>query len=159
MSTRAAKVPAPGAKRITISGIMAVPDDFGRLRILIFAERPDGRPDGSWQRLRAAAPQSAHCKVPYVASRPAGPGELPTPDADGVLGTAWFVAPRRRSYWLQRASELRGQWVSVEATVRPYMRPHMRPQDGEPPGDHSPRQGASLDLSLVTRLAPGQGQY
>ena len=45
---RAARVPAPGALRVALRGILAVPDDFGRLRLLLLDEGPDGAPDGSW---------------------------------------------------------------------------------------------------------------
>lgn len=54
---RAPRVAAPGAQRITLTGVMAVPDDFGRLRLLLLDERPDGAPDGSWGRLRNAVPR------------------------------------------------------------------------------------------------------
>ena len=53
-SGRAPRVPAPGAQRVSLAGVMAVPDDFGRLRLILLGERPDGAPDSSWARLRVA---------------------------------------------------------------------------------------------------------
>lgn len=141
---------------------MAVPDDFGRLRLLLLDERPDGTTDGSWGRLRDAVPRPhADYRTPYEVR--AGPLD---PDAVGVRGTVWIVLPiHRRAYWREVAEGLRGQWVSVEVTVRPF---HLPNEPREPPSVDAPDnqqrqrqriqssfQGTSLDLTMLApMLAP-----
>jgi len=125
MPGRAGRVAAPGARRVTLTGVMAVPDDFNRARLLILGERPDGAPDGSWARLRAAC----------VDCEPRA-GE---PRAGEPRGVVCLVLPaHRRAHWLGVAEALRGQWVTVEATVRPYKR-------GERGG-----HGNALDLAMLS---------
>jgi hypothetical protein len=121
---------APGAQRIALTGIMAVPDDFGRVRILLLDKSPGGSYDASWSRLRAAVPKNSdEYSVPYEESE----------DAD-IKGRAWFVLPaRRRTHFLETAAAARGQWVRVEATIRPFV----VTQKG------IPRRGTSLDLASI----------
>lgn len=139
---RATRVTAPGAQRITINGIMAVPDNFGRLRLLILNEQPDGSPDGSWGRLRGSIPQlHAIDRLPY---------EEAHTSPDGVRGTAWIVLPtHRRAHWLGVATALRGQWVTAEVTVRPFI---IRGAALEA------ERGISLDLSMVQPARPHVGR-
>ena len=128
MSGRAPRVAAPGSRRVTLTGVMAVPDDFGRARLVIIGERPDGTPDSSWARLRAA----------HVDCEPARGAE---PRAGEPHGVVCLVLPaHRRPHWLGVAETLRGQWVTVEATVRPYRR-----------GEHGER-GNALDLAMLAPL-------
>ena len=163
---RAPRVAAPGAQRITLTGIMAVPDDFGRLRLLLLDERPDGAPDGSWGRLRAAVPRlHASYRPPYEMRA----GVL-GPDADNVRGTVWIVLPaHRRTYWLGVAESLRGRWVTVEVTVRPF---RLALQEGaaaaqatqegattaqttqeDAAAAQAAQEGAALDLAMLTPMA------
>ena len=177
---RAARVAAPGAQRITVNGILAVPDDFSRLRLLLLDEKPDGSPDGSWSRLQSSIPQP-HANASHPgdanashpgnanASHPGNANASHPGDAnashpgnanashrlpyeantshhpDGVRGTAWIVLPaHRRAYWLGVAADLRGQWVTAEVTVRPFVIPGTA-------ADYYQR-GISLDLSMLTQL-------
>jgi len=145
---RAARVAAPGAPRVTFDGIMAVSDDFGRLRVLILDAGPDGRPSDAGRALRAAVPRPAappgdphrgEYRPPFELL--AGP--LP-PDAAGVRGVAWAVPPaRRRDFWLAEAARLRGRWVRLEATVRPFAVGF---------GEAGGFAGASLDVAMLTAL-------
>jgi hypothetical protein len=98
---RAARVSAPGARRITIEGIMAVPDDYGRIRIVLADERPDGSPNRS--------------KENYL--RVTGGGAAATHRDTAAAVTA---PAHRRAYWLGEAARLRGQWVTAEAVLRPF---------------------------------------
>ena len=112
MSARATRVSAPGAARLTLNGIVAVPDDFGRLRLQLLIEGPTGYPDSSLPRLQRA--------VATFGQRFEGPFTL---DADGSA-MVWIVAPaHRRAFWLERAAELRGTWASAEVTLRGFARP------------------------------------
>ena len=154
---RAPRVAAPGAQRITLTGVMAVPDDFGRLRLLLLDERPDGAPDGSWGRLRNAVPRlHAGYRPPYEMR--AG---LLGSDADNVRGTVWIVLPaHRRTYWLGVAESLRGRWVTAEVTVRPF---RLASQEGAAAaqegaaaaqeGAAAAQEGAALDLAMLTQMA------
>lgn len=141
---RASRVTAPGAQRITLTGIMAVPDDFGRLRLLLLDERPNGVPDGSWGRLRNAVPRlHAGYRPPYEMRA----GVLGS-DADNVRGTVWIVLPaHRRTYWLGVAESLRGRWVTAEVTVRPF---RLASQEG---AAAAAQEGAALDLAMLTQMA------
>ena len=161
---RAARVAAPGAQRITVNGILAVPDDFSRLRLLLLDEKPDGSPDGSWSRLQSSIPQP-HANASHPgdanASHPGNANASHPGDAnaihrlpyeantshhpDGVRGTAWIVLPaHRRAYWLGVAADLRGQWVTAEVTVRPFVIPGT--------AANYYQRGISLDLSMLTQL-------
>lgn len=132
---RAPRIAAPGAQRVTLTGIMAVSDDYGRARLLILDERPNGVADSSWGVLQNAVPRvHADYQPPYEVCVGSA--------SDGVRGTVWFVLPaHRRAHWLEVAKNLRGQWVTVEATVRPFMIPGREPSGG-----------ASLDLAMLTPL-------
>lgn len=132
---RATAVAPPGAKRLTLTGIMAVPDDFGRIRILL-VESIGSRPDFSWKTLHDELPDTpgSDFKVPY---------RLQAIDSEGVRGEFWAVAPaHRREHWLAVAAATRGRSVRVEVTVRSYMFPAAT--DGTK-GSH----GASLDVSMI----------
>jgi hypothetical protein len=140
---RASRVVAPGAQRIILTGIMAVSDDFNRLRLLLLNEQPDGTTDGSWGRLRHAVSclsGQTHTTFhhPYEANQHTHSAD----PAEEICGTVWIVLPtHRRTHWLKVAESLRGRWVTVEATVRPYMVP-----------GHEAR-GASLDLAMLTPMS------
>jgi len=130
---------------------MAVSDDFGRLRLLLLDERPDGAPDGSWGRLRDAVPRPhAAYRAPYEVRA----GAL-GPDADGIRGTVWIVLPaHRRAHWLGVAEGLRGQWVTVEVTVRPFHFPSAGRETAGAGAVAEYQQGASLDLAMLAPAAP-----
>lgn len=140
--TRAPKVPAPGAKRLTLTGVMAVPDDYGRVRVLLMDPLPGGLPDRSWAILQNEAPVGYGDHAPYVL-HPGGD--------EGARGEFWAVAPaRRKEHWLKVAGELRGQEVRVEVTVRPYSYAgHARMADKE--GAHL--RGLALDIAMIEPLA------
>lgn len=136
---RATRVAAPGAVRLTLTGIVAVSDDFSRVRLLLLDEGHDGRPDPSAGALRRAVPARGDAGVPYELRD----GPLPA-DAAGVRGACWAVPPaHRRAHWLAVAAGLRGRWARAEVTLRPYC------VEG--------RRGVSLDLSMLEELAPRAG--
>jgi hypothetical protein len=139
---RAAKVAAPGAARLTLTGIAAVSDDFGRVRILLLDEGRDGRPDGSARALRAAV--GVVTGTDFRAPHELRDGPLP-PSAEGVRGACWAVPPaHRRAHWLGVATALRGQWVRAEVTVRRYA--FARDDDG------TRAAGVALDLAMLEAL-------
>ena len=143
---RAAKVAAPGAIRITLQGIMAVPDDFGRVRVLLVDEFPDGTRDYSAAALRRAIPDNKNMSVPYRIKEHAD---------DGVLGEFWCVLPQRYAkHWTAVAAELRGRPVKEEATLRPFQMV-VRGNDG-PDGEESEtiNSGMSLDVALIEEVRP-----
>jgi len=150
-SKRRARVAAPGARRVTFTGIMAVPDDFGRLRVLLIERFADGTPDGSWAAL-AREFSRAGGGLPYEL-REGGA------DADGVRGTVRVAVPvRYRAHWGRVAESLRGQEVRVEATVRPYT---FQPDAETSPGGEAQQatvSGVALDLAVLeareNRAAP-----
>lgn len=101
---RASRIAAPGAQRIILTGIMAVSDDFDRIRVLLL--------DDSWKKL----PQpSKDGKCPYTV----------TADSNDVRATVCVVVPlHRKKYWLQLAESLRGKIVTIEMTVRHFFLPN-----------------------------------
>lgn len=122
-----------------LTGVMAVPDAFGRLRVLLVDRLRDGRSGTSWATLSAAAPGSGDASAPF---------EFGAPDADGVRGEFRATPPaHRKKYWLGVAEELRGQEVRVEVTVRPFS--FVR-ADGV-----TWVSGMALDLAMVEPLVPG----
>ena len=128
-SGRASRVPAPGARRVSLAGVMAVPDDFGRLRLIVLGERPDGTPDSAWARLRVA----------HVDCEPGGAGAGHAGEPHGVV--CLVLPAHRRAHWRGVAEALRGQWVTAEATVRPFKR-------------ECGGSGNALDLAMLAPLAP-----
>lgn len=100
---RKARIAAPGARRLNLSGVMLVPDAHGRVRVALADPLPCGDRDHSWAVL--AREPGLTCYI-----KPAG-------DERGVF---WLALPRRRDYWLEVAESLRGREVCVEATLRPY---------------------------------------
>jgi hypothetical protein len=139
---RAARVAAPGAQRLELVGEVAVPDEHGRVRLLILDTGPDGRPDPSWGRLVAGVPRRhAEYQPPYEG---ASAGETA---ATGVRGVARITLPaRRRQYWLDLAGSLRGKPARLEVTVRPFA------FDAE---DGARREGAALDLAMMEAVPRG----
>jgi hypothetical protein len=147
------RIAAPGAARLTLTGIVAAPDDFGRIRILLLNRRLAGGAahlaggaaardeyDPSWRQLLAAV---------GMADSAAGGRHTPhnitagdrAPDPDGVRGECWVTAPpRHRAHWLAVAAALRGRWARAEVTVRRYRRP-------------AGRGGARADCGTVLDLA------
>lgn len=110
---RAPAVAAPGAARVAFTGVLAVPDDFGRLRVVLVDRLAGGAPDGSAAALARALPRRGPgFSVPY---------ELAADAAGGTRGVAWVTVPaRHRAHWGAEAERLRGREVRVEATVRPF---------------------------------------
>lgn len=122
MAARASKIASPGTKRITFNGIVAVSDDFNRLRIILLDEGKDNKPDYSKDRLKRAAPL------------------LTFENNDEVVCVV--LPAHRRNHWLAQAKELRGQWVTVEATMRPFMIPMGKESS----------HGVALDLCMLSPL-------
>lgn len=137
---RAARIPAPGTQRVTFTGVMAVPDSFGRLRILLTDRSADGRPNHSLATLRRAIPGAGPgYSVPYEIAADRRPG-------DDVAATVFVVLPARYcKHWSSVAEGLRGKEVRVEATVRPF-------SFAKGASEHV--TGASLDLAMLEAASP-----
>ena len=165
------RIAAPGAARLTLTGIVAAPDDFGRIRILLLDRRLAGGAAGgaahssdlaggaahlaggaaardeydpSWRQLLAAVGHAAAGRhTPHnITAGDRGP------DHDGVRGECWVTAPpRHRAHWLAVAAALRGRWARAEVTVRRYRRPAGR--GGADCGDDC---GTVLDLAALDPL-------
>jgi hypothetical protein len=132
---RAAKIPSPGAARITLTGIMAVPDDFGRLRIILVDRTSDGQFDPSLGNLRDA--------IPYKGPQFSLPYEMKIDKDDDTVGTATiFVPDRYKKHWGAVAESLRGLEVKLEATLRPFTI-H---------GKDASTSGVALDLAMLEPL-------
>jgi len=118
---------------------MAVPDDFGRLRVLLLDRGADGAPDLSWVRLAREVPRARPgSSVPYELWNDAG---------DGTRGAVHVTVPdRHRAHWGPVAEKLRGQEVRVEATVRPFRIP------GDPGSVTA--VGVALDLAALGPRPP-----
>lgn len=152
MTTRARRVSAPGAPRLTLTGVMAVPDKFGRVRILLLNEHPDGSPNKSFTILDTAL--EGVVDLPFTRNTPK------SIKADGVVGVCWAVSPaHRKAHWLGVAEQLRGQWVRIEVTVRKYCvfgspAPELaQAQEQAQAQERVP--GASLDICMIEALLPG----
>lgn len=131
---RRAPVAAPGAKRLTLTGVMGVPDEYGRIRVLLVDRLACAqRKDLSWRTLLDEVPGGKAFSVPY---------ELHGADSEGVRGEFWAVAPARlRRHWLEQAAALRGQEVCLEVTVRNYTTAAT--------AERAASYGASLDISML----------
>jgi hypothetical protein len=120
--------PASARERHTLFGFMGSADQFHRLRLLLTDQHPDGHPDTTADFLRRRFGDNL-------------PGRLrDRTSSSGLCGECWLSTPRHREYWLHRARELEGQYVSVEVTVRYYS------FDG--------RRGVGLDVSLIEPVPP-----
>jgi len=126
---RAAPIAAPGAARITFTGIMAAPDDFGRLRVLLESDWAAPLVDHSASRLDIACRQAARrlCAQATIAENgEAAEVEITLAYAEaggrcGASAQALLTVPARHSaHWLATAADLRGRPVRVEATIRTY---------------------------------------
>lgn len=151
---RAPRIPAPGAERIIITGIMAASDSYDRVRIMILDEGKNNYPDPSAARLRKCAPPDCALTTCEVSAKttcgfsnvPYNLRDEPTlpASADGVRGTCWMVLPKNhKAHWLATAAELRGRWVRAEALVRRFT---FELEDG------GRRAGVSLDLAMLAEL-------
>jgi hypothetical protein len=134
-------VAAPGARRLTLTGIMAVPDTFGRVRVLLVDRLlTTQRADFSWKTLLDEIPGSAMFGTPY---------RLHAVDTEGTRGEFWAVPPaHRRKHWLELAATLRGREVQLEVTVRNYTIAATL--------ERTASHGASLDVSMI-ELAGASG--
>jgi hypothetical protein len=92
-----ARIARPGTQRVQFTGIVAVPDDFGRIRILIT----------SYQQ-KQLTQQAAFLPIIQI--------DRPSDEYHFIVNV---TAQYRHEYWLKVAEERRGQIVTVEATVRP----------------------------------------
>jgi len=139
---RAARAAAPGARRIVFTGVMAVPDDYGRLRIILLERFADGAPDSSWAMLARELPKvGPDYSVPYEIQ----------PADDETRGIVRVTVPaRHRKHWGPVAESLRGREVRVEATVRPFR--FAKPQEGG--GEAEYAAGVALDLAMLEARAP-----
>jgi hypothetical protein len=134
-SKRAPRVASPGTKRLVITGVLGVTDDFGRIRLILCDTKPDGSFDDSWKVLRKEAPNG-----PYKLED----GLVRAGEDRGVVHIV--VPPTHRAHWLDVAADLRGQWVRVEALLRPF---------NMVLGDGSRSAGTSLDLAALEALGQG----
>ncbi len=133
---RAPRVPAPGGQRLTLTGIMAVPDDFGRIRVLLVDRLPG----------RSHTDPSCATLLREVRCGPGGspPYRVHATDTEGVRGEFWAVPPaHRKKHWLDTANTLRGQAVQVEVTVRHF---RFASDAGSAPDQLA---GASLDVAMI----------
>ena len=106
---------------ITLRGIVAVPDTYGRLRFLLQERKDESKAvDASWVALVKAAPARAGYHLPY---------HLREPDAEGLRGEFWASAEGKKTkystvdrsaYWGAFAEARRGQEVEVEVAVQRY---------------------------------------
>ena len=97
------------ATTLHLSGIMAVPDDFERIRVLLMNPLPSGMIDKSANVLREAS-----INYPNLSFK------LHPRDTEGVIGEFWATLPKYKKHWLSIAADLRGREVKVEVTLRPY---------------------------------------
>lgn len=133
--TRKPAVAAPGATRLSLTGIMAVPDDFGRIRVLLVDRLSTGAGDYSYAALRREIPAGPGFAAPYVTREP---------DSEGTRGEFHAVPPaRHKAHWLKVAEELRGREVRVEVTVRRYSFDTLARHGA----------GASLDVAMIEPFA------
>ena len=159
------RIAAPGAARLTLTGIVAAPDDFGRIRIMLLDRRSAGglaahgnsaaardEYDPSWRQLLAAVGVADSAAGGHAAGGRHTPHNLTAgdraPDRDGVRGECWVTAPpRHRAHWLAVAAALRGRWARAEVTVRRYRRPA-----GRGGADCGADCGTVLDLAALDLL-------
>ena len=130
------RIASPSARRVTFTGIMAVPDDFGRIRVILMEKFANGHYDTSWSILRRELPKlNQWYSVPY---------ELHPPMDDETRGIAHVTVPKRhKKYWDSIATSLLGKEVQIEATIRPF-------RFANRSGEYT--TGVSLDLaSLILR--------
>ena len=107
-------------KTLTLRGVVAAPDAYGRLRFLLVEKRKDGQYDGSWAALAKEIPTCRGFHMPY---------SLREPDEDGVRGEFVVVVatPRskyctedRAAYWTKFVEPLRGAEVEVDVQPKKY---------------------------------------
>ena len=101
---------------LELTGILTKTGPSGRLHLCLVdvLETQRGRYDGTWRKLRAAIPPSAHHTVPYKFDLGGAP------DDAGIRGECWICLPRakaRRKRLIDYAATLRGK--EVRLTVRP----------------------------------------
>jgi hypothetical protein len=123
---------------------MAVPDSFGRVRVLLMSSLPNGKADRGAELLRVSLPFSSGLDLPF---------RLHARDAEDTVGEFWAVPPaHRRRYWLDLATELRGTPVRVEVTLRPYTFPV--PGAVEPSTEKaSVLHGVAFDVAMIEKLS------
>lgn len=87
----------PGTQKISFTGLVAVPDDFQRLRLLLTTH----------EKIEMC---KQHMNLPITAIERS---------TDQFQYIVIVVIPKRyRQYWLGIAQELRGQLAAIETTVR-----------------------------------------
>jgi hypothetical protein len=106
---------------LTLRGVVAAPDAFGRLRFLLLEKRNDKHYDTSWAALAKAMPAREGVRVPYV---------LRDPDTDRLRGEFTVTLPPNRrtkydtvdhaAYWSKFVAPLRGKEVEVVAKPKRY---------------------------------------
>lgn len=117
-------------QRLTLTGIMAVTDDFNRLRLMILDKTQEGCNDQSFNILKRVITTD---KKPYEVST--------RPDLDGVVCIVTFSTPKRNlQHWLTTAASLRGKPVKVECSTRRY---NYTASNGDV------KNGTSLDVQLI----------
>lgn len=131
MNRKSNRIPSPFNERITISGYMAAPDDFGRIRLIIVDQTPENKIDRSAHILRTKVPKlGIKYNVPYKLVET-------TTQTDDTRGVVTFTIPdHRKEYWLAESTGYRGRWVTIEATKRPYRLLNSH--------------GMALDISLIS---------
>ena len=157
---RRARVAAPGAVRVELTGIVMAPDRFGRIRLLVVDESA-GLPivnkpaanalantrtkDLTAARLRAAGAADA-----IVAAD--GARAPAAPDRDGAWGVVSLVAPAaHRAHWIAVAGSLRGARARAEVTLRRYafMAPASLASKSKQAIEEVDRCGVALDLCML----------
>jgi hypothetical protein len=157
---RRARVAAPGAVRVELTGVVMAPDRFGRIRLLVVDESA-GLPivnkpaanalantrtkDLTAARLRAAGAADA-----IVAAD--GTRAPAAPDRDGAWGVVSLVAPAaHRAHWIAVAGSLRGARARAEVTLRRYafMAPASLASKAKQAIEEVDRCGVALDLCML----------
>lgn len=153
-SPQTARISAPGAARLELSGQLLTCDDFGRLRLLLLRESPAGERDQSHFQLRAAcahalgmsiAAAEACARLPYVATDTSATAAAATAATvshsvyELEVATVSVVIPKRYTdHWAATAARLRGRYVRVTVGLRRF---HLA-------GKPKP-YGVSLDLQSI----------
>ena len=96
MPSKRERIASPNAKKITIAGTMAVPNNYIRLIL-----------NNEYEQKKILNYYGAY----YT---------FWEKDADGQCGEVRFTIQRHKDHWLKMAADLRGKDVCITAIVRPY---------------------------------------
>ncbi|MDE2097758.1 MAG: hypothetical protein KGL39_10955 [Patescibacteria group bacterium] len=116
-------------KKLTLVGLVATPDAYGRPRILLLEELKSGKKDYSATTLAKCIPESTGT-LPYRLWR----------SQEGVIGEFWVIMPKRKeraAYFMDVYEKNRSKEVKVEVSLRHYT---LVTEDG------NKKKGVCLDL-------------